>query len=169
MPWDPGLEARKCAGRLAKVGSERFGRASGCSLRSSSARVASQKRFGCVLGSILRPSGLHNLCSRGGESIDFRKSAFPQSLSIWRSKNGSQNDHLHARIALMTRPKRLKSAPRRVQSASRALPDALGDAFWLSLRVSERIGHASACSVRSSSARLASQKRCGSVLGSILG
>ena len=84
-------------------------------------------------------------------------------------KIGSQNDHLHARIALKTRPKRLKSAPRRVQSASRALPNAPGDAFWLSLRVSERIGHASACSVRSSSARLASQKRCGSVLGSILG
>ena len=126
---------------------------------------AFRKRSGVHFGTLWAPESM--LPSR-------REHRFPQisvsAISLHLAlKIGSQNDHLHARLALKTRPKRLKSAPRRVQSASRALPDALGDAFWLSLRVSERIGHASACSVRSSSARLASQKRCGSVLGSILG
>ena len=99
----------------------------------------------------------------------FQKSSVSAIYLHFCFKNTSQNDLLDAPMALKTHPKRLKSAPRRVQSASRALPDAVGDAFWLSLRVSERIGHASACSVRSSSARLASQKRVGCDFGSILG
>ena len=74
-------------------------------MRSSSARFASQERFGSVLGSILGPSGPQNLCSRRGESIDFRKSAFPLSILILISKS-----------PLKTIPRRPQWRSRRVQS-----------------------------------------------------
>ena len=92
-------------------------------MRSSSDRFASQERFGCVLSSILGPSGPQNLCSRRGESIDFRKAAFPLSIFIFASKTPlkmtSWTPQWHSR---------------RIPSASRALPDAVRDAFRSSLR-----------------------------------
>ena len=94
-------------------------------LRSSSARFASQERSRCVLGSILGPSGPQNLCSRRGESIDFRKSAFPLSIFILGPKSP-------LKVTSWTP----KWRSRRAQSASRALPDALQDAFSSSQGVS---------------------------------
>ena len=93
--------------------------------RSSGACCASYGPFGSVLGSISGPSRPQNLCSRRGESIDFRKSAFPLSIFILGSKSP-------LKVTSWTP----KWRSRRAQSASRALPDALGDAFWPSLGVS---------------------------------
>ena len=104
---------------------ERFGRSSEVLLRSSSARFASQERFGCVLDSILGLSGLQNRCSRVSESIDFIKSAFPQSIFNLISKS-----------PLKMPSKTPHNRSSHLQSASRELPDALRDAFWSSLGVS---------------------------------
>ena len=94
-------------------------------LRSSSARFASQERFGCVLDSILGLSGLQNRCSRVGESIDFIKSAFPQSIF-----------NLILKSPLKMPSKTPQNRSRHLQSTSRGLPDALRDAFGSSLGIS---------------------------------
>ena len=93
--------------------------------RSSGACCASHGPFGSVLGSISRPSRPPNLCSRRGESIDFRKSAFPRSIFILGSKSP-------LKVTSWTP----KWRSRRVLSAPRALQDALRDAFWPSRGVS---------------------------------
>ena len=119
------LGASKRAGCAAEVASGALSASSEALLRSSSARCASQERSRCVLGSILGPSGPQNLCSRQGESLDFRKSAFPLSIFILGSKSP-------LKVTSWTP----KWRSRRAQSTSRALPEAIRDAFWLSLGVS---------------------------------
>ena len=111
----PHLESPKRVGCVAKV-------ASGALLGSSWALLRSEEHFGCVLGSIWGPSGPQNQCSRRGESIDSRKSAFPRSTLILVSKSP-------LKLTIWTPQWR----SRRVQSASRAPPHALQDAFWPSL------------------------------------
>ena len=83
----PLLESPKRVGCVAKVASGALLGSSWALLCSSSAPCASEGHFGCVLGSILGPSGPQNQCSRRGESIDSRKSAFPRSILILGSKS----------------------------------------------------------------------------------
>ena len=110
-----------------KVASGALWESSQALMLSSSARFASQERFGSDLGSISRPSRLQNRCSRVGESIDFRKSTFPLSILNLISKSP------------LKRPSRTpRNRSRRLQSALRGLPDALGDGFWFSGGLLER-------------------------------
>ena len=103
------LGDRKRAGCVAKVASGALLGLSWTLVHSSTARFASQERFGSDFGSILRPSGPQKPCWESNASMIFIKLAIPPSISILSSKSP---------------PKMTSWTPqwrsRRVQSVSRA-------------------------------------------------